>query len=58
MGILNLLLNFIGNIIAKVVKDAFKTPGKTTSISTEEGDLPPLPADEYDNRYGVHDPRD
>ena len=58
MGILNLLLNFIGKIIGKVVSDALKTPAKKTSISTEEGDLPPLPADEYDGRYGVHDPRD
>jgi len=58
MGILNLLFNIIGKIIGKVVSDALKTPAKKTTISTEEGDLPPLPADEYANRYGVSDSRD
>ena len=58
MGILSLLLNFIGKIIGKVVSDALKTPAKKTTVSTEEGDLPPLPADEYDNLYGLSDSGD
>ncbi len=58
MGILNLLLSFIGKIIGKVVSDALKTPAKKITVIKEEGDLPPLPADEYDDRYGVSDPRD
>lgn len=57
-GILTALFNFFGSILAKVISDGHKTPAKKTTISTEEGDLPPLPAVEYDDLYGVSDSRD
>lgn len=52
------ILKFLSEIISKVITDALKTPANKTETTTAEGDLPPLPASEYDDVYGVRDPRD
>lgn len=57
-SLLATILKVLSEIISKVITDALKTPAKKTEITTAEGDLPPLPISEYDDAYGVRDPRD
>jgi len=57
MAILSILLDFLAKLFAKVFTDALQTPAKTTEVSTEEGNSPPLPASDYDDLYGLSDDR-